>query len=130
MNNLDGFSALCYARLRKVGNGDWDRTARQRFIITELMNKLKKMNIMDIHGLFKEVLPNIFTDMTNEEITNYALEFIPMIADLQIQSQTIPFDNTWWSTDLDPEGVHNYVIDCDLNKNGKLLRESIGYVEE
>ena len=72
----------------------------------------------------------IVTDMTNEEITNYAFEFIPMLAGLQVQSQTIPFDNTWWGTDLDPDGVHNYVIDCDLTKNGKLLRESIGYVEE
>jgi len=129
-NTMDGFSALCYARLRKVGNGDWDRTARQRLIITQLFDKLKGMSMMQIHGMFKEILPNIVTDMTNEEITNYAFEFIPMITDLKIQSQTIPFENTWWSTDLDPDGVHNYVIDCDLAKNGKLLRESIGYVSE
>lgn len=126
-NTLDGFSALCFARLRKVGNGDWDRTARQRLVITTLLNKLKKMGIMDIHAMFKEILPNVVTDMTNEEITNYAFEFIPMLAGLQIQQQTMPFENTWWSTDLDPDGVHNYVIDCDLSKNGKLLRESIGY---
>lgn len=130
LNGLDGFTALCYARMRKVGNGDWDRTARQRLVITELVNKLKKMKIMDVHAMFKEILPMIVTDMTNEEITNYAFEFIPMLAGLQIQSQTIPFENTWWGTDLDPDGVHNYVIDCDLTKNGKLLRESIGYVEE
>lgn len=130
LNVLDGFTALSYARMRKVGNGDWDRTARQRLVITELVNKLKKMKIMDIHAMFKEILPMVVTDMTNEEITNYAFEFIPMLAGLQIQSQTIPFENTWWGTDLDPEGVHNYVIDCDLTKNGKLLQESIGYVSE
>lgn len=129
-NTLDGYSALCYARMRKVGNGDWDRTARQRLIITQLIDRLRGMKIMQIHDLFKQILPNIVTDMTNEEITNYAFELIPMIADIKIQSQTMPFENTWWSTDLDPDGVHNYVIDCDLTKNGKLLRESIGYVEE
>ena len=130
MNTLDGFSALCYARLRKVGNGDWDRTARQRLVITTLLDKLKNMGIMDVHAMFKQILPNIVTDMSNEEITNYAFEFIPMLAGLQIQQQTIPFENTWWGTDLDPDGVHNYVIDCDIGKNGKLLRESIGYVAE
>ena len=129
-NELDGFSALCYARMRKVGNGDWDRTARQRKVITILVNKLKNKGIMEIYDLFKQVLPNIVTDMTNEEITNYALEFIPMLANLNINSQTIPFENTWWGTDLDPDGIHNYVIDCDLTKNGNLLRESIGYVAE
>lgn len=129
-NTMDGFSALCYARLRKVGNGDWDRTARQRFIITQLVNKLKNMSMTEIHAIFKQILPNIFTDMTNEEITNYALEFIPMIAGLKIQSQTIPFENTWWSTNIGDNDIPNYVIDADLSKNGKILRESIGYVEE
>lgn len=130
INHMDGFTTLCYARLRKVGNGDWDRTARQRLVISKLVDKLRDKGIMKIHKIFQKILPNIVTDMTNEEITNYAFEFIPMIADLKIESQTIPFEGTWWSTDLDPDGVHNYVIDCDLNKNGKLLRESIGYVEE
>lgn len=130
VNKLDGYCALCYARLRKVGNGDWDRTARQRLVITKLVDKLKNMGIMDVHELFKKVLPNIFTDMTNEEITNYAFELIPMLTGLTINSQTIPFEGTWWSKDLDPDGVHNYAIECDLAKNGKLLRESIGYVEE
>lgn len=130
VNNLDGYSALCYARLRKVGNGDWDRTARQRLIITKLLEKLKGMGMLAVNNLFKELLPNIVTDMTNEEITNYAFEIIPMIKDLQIQSQTIPFENTWWGTDRDPDGVHDYVIECDLTKNGKLLQESIGYTAE
>lgn len=130
VNNLDGFTALCYARLRKVGNGDWDRTARQRLIISKLLDKLKTMNPLQINEMFKQVLPMVVTDMTNEEITNYAFEFIPMLAGLNLRSQTIPFENTWWGTDLDPDGVHNYVIDCDLTKNGQLLRESIGYVEE
>ena len=130
LNNLDGFTALCYARLRKVGNGDWDRTARQRLIISKLFEKLQDMNIMDVHNIFKQVLPNIFTDMTNEEITNYAFEFIPMLAGLNIQSHTIPAEGTWWGTDLDPDGVHNYVIDCNLQKNGQILRDLIGYDQE
>lgn len=130
LNNLDGFTALCYARLRKVGNGDWDRTARQRLIISKLLDKVKVMNPLMINDMFKQILPMIVTDMSNEEITNYAFEFIPMLSGLTLQSQTIPFENTWWGTDLDPDGVHNYVIDCDLMKNGQILRESIGYVEE
>lgn len=130
MNTLDGYAALCYARMRKVGNGDWDRTARQREVISALLDKLKTYSPMYINTLFRELLPFIVTDMSNEEITNYAWEFIPMLTDLKLQSQTIPFENTWWGTDLDPDGVHNYVIDANLQRNGQLLRESIGYVTE
>ena len=129
-NTLDGFSALCYARLRKVGNGDWDRTARQRLVITKLLDSLRRTNILWIHKLFQDILPQIVTDMTNEEITNYAFEFIPMIADLKIESQTMPFEGTWWSTNVGSEELPSYVIDADIHKNGKMLRESIGYVEE
>lgn len=127
---LNGWQSLGYARMRKVGNGDWDRTERQRFIITQLLGKLKDMGIMDIHAMFQTILPRIVTNMTNEEITNYAFEFIPMLKDLTIQSFRIPADGTWWSTDLDPDGVHNYVIDTNLYNNGKLLQEMIGYNNE
>ena len=57
-------------------------------------------------------------------------EFIPMLVDLKLESQTIPFENTWHGTDRDPDGVHDYVIECDLQKYGKMLRESIGYEAE
>ena len=127
---LDGYQAVCYARMRKVGNGDWDRTERQREVIMSLFSNLKSMGIMDIHGLFTQVMPLIITDMTNEQITNLAWEMIPMLKDLSIVSQRIPFDGTWWSTDLDPDGVHNYVIDCNLSVNGQRLRESLGLVTE
>lgn len=129
-NQLTGHQALGYARLRKVGNGDWDRTERQRYIISHLLGNMKNMSIMDIHGLFTQIMPKIITNMTNEEITNYAFEFIPMLKDLEIQSFRIPADGTWWGTDLDPDGVHDYVIDANLQKNGELLREQIGYVKE
>lgn len=129
-NHLDGYLALCYARLRKVGNGDWDRTARQREIISIMFDAAKRANIMTLLDSVKYFMPMIVTDMTNEQITNLALEIFPMLKDLNIQSQTIPFENTWHGTDRDPDGVHDYVIECDLQKNGKMLRESIGYEAE
>lgn len=129
-NLLDGYTALGYARLRKVGNGDWDRTARQREIISILFNACKGANIMTLMNTLKSMMPLIVTDMTNDEITNLALEILPMMKDLNIQSQTIPFENTWHGTDRDPDGMHDYVIECDLQKNGKMLRESIGYEAE
>lgn len=123
---IGGYKALCYARMRKVGNGDWDRTERQREVITSLFNKVKSMNIMEIHALFQQVMPVIITDMTNEEITNLAWELIPMLKDLNIVSQRLPYDGTWWSTNKGSEELPDWCIDANLSTNGKRLRESLG----
>lgn len=129
-NTLDGYQALCYARMRKVGHGDYERTERQREVITGLINNMRTMGIMEIHKMFTEVLPMITTDLTNKEITNYAFEFIPMLKDLNIQSQRIPFDDMQYTVTVEIDGVIDYQLGCDTKATGKKLRESIGMKEE
>lgn len=123
---LSPYLALGYARMRKVGHGDFERTERQRKVITSMLWELAHMNIFEINKMFTTLLPSIVTDMTNEQITNYALEFIPMIKDLKIQSQRIPFDGTYSSKMFEIEGQQDYQLVCDAAKNGEMLRESLG----
>lgn len=123
VNTLNGYHALCYARTRKVGHGDYERTERQREVISSLLDNLKKMNILQIHSLFTEILPMITTDLTNKEITNYAFEFIPMLKDLKIQSLRIPFDGNERSVCIEGD----YMIEpADLKKTARQLQEAIG----
>ena len=123
INTLKGYHALQYARIRKVGHGDYERTARQREVITSLFNNLKEMNMLEIHDMFTKILPYITTDLTNKEITNYAFEFIPMLKDLKIQSQRIPFDGNERSVVIDGD----YMLEpADLKKTARQLQESIG----
>ena len=128
VNKLCGYHALGYARMRKVGHGDYERTERQREVITSLVGNLKQMNIMDIYKLFTKILPNITTDLSNKEITNYAWEFIPMLKDLKVQSQRIPFDGNEMSvTNTNPDGSIDYMIaPRDLKATARQLQESIG----
>lgn len=127
-NNLSGYRALCYARMRKVGHGDYERTERQREVITNLIEKMKGFGILNIHKAFTHLLPNIITDMTNQEMTNYAFEFIPMLKDLKIQSQRIPFDGNEMSVSHTYEDgtVDNMIAPRDLKATAKQLQESIG----
>ena len=123
---LSPYLALGYARMRKVGHGDFERTERQRKVITSMLWELTQMNIFEINKMFTTLLPSIVTDMTNEEITNYALEFIPMIKDIKIQSQRIPFDGTYSSKMFEIDGQQDYQLVCDAKKNGEMLRDSLG----
>lgn len=126
---LNGDQALVYARMRKI-DSDFERTRRQRTVITSLINSCRSMGIMDIHAMFNEVLPLIKTNMSNEEIWNYAFEFIPLLKDLQIQTINIPQDVTWWSQNIGTEEVPNYVLKCNMWEANKFLREQLGIIEE
>lgn len=129
VNHLSPYLTLAYARMRKVGNGDYERTERQRRVITLLIDRLREMNILEVLDLSERVLPMITTDMTNREITNYAFEFIPMLKELNVQSQSIPFPDTYWPVSVDMGTYIDSQIDCDAAANGKLLRQSIGMEE-
>ena len=128
INRLDGYQALTYARMRKI-DGDRQRTERQREIITSVIDSVRDSSLMDLHELATTVASMILTDMTNTEITNYIFELLPRLADVKIQSQVIPFEGTSWPVEVDVDGIVQYMIDCNLQKNGQLLRESIGLAE-
>ena len=127
MCKLSPYLTLCYARMRKVGHGDYQRTERQRIVITQMIEKLKNMNILKVHSLFTEILPMITTDMSNTEMMNYAWEFIPMLKDLKIQSQRIPFDGNEMSVVRDGDYM---IAPRDLKATARQLQESIGMTME
>jgi len=129
MNTLNGWQALNYARIRKI-DSDFKRTERQKNVITSLINSCRNMGIMDIHAMAKEVLPLIKTNMTTDEMWNYAFEFIPMLKDLQLESITIPEDVTWWSENLGTDEAPHYVLKCNPKDVNALLRERLGIVDE
>jgi len=121
--HLDGEKALGYARTRHVnaGDNDFNRTQRQRTLITSLLNKAKTMKLTELHNMLKEVLPLVITDMTNEEITACALELLPMLVDLDIVSNQVPAPDTYYMKMIDITGVESSVIICDEEANKELL---------
>ncbi len=42
LQNLNGMQAVAYARIRYTSGGDYERTERQRTVLTAIMNKIKK----------------------------------------------------------------------------------------
>lgn len=119
--HLDGEKALGYARIREIDN-DFNRTARQRKLVTYLINKCKAMSLNELNNLVKTILPMIITDMTNDEITSCVKDVLPMLMDLKIESNQVPAEGTYKFNTLDIIGVESNVIICDEEENGKLLR--------
>lgn len=69
--HLDGQDALEYVRMRHVGGGDdFARTRRQRYFITQLVNKFKSTSdVSTIASLATKFLPAITTNISVDEMT-------------------------------------------------------------
>ena len=129
-NALMGYDALAYARIRKI-DGDRQRAARQRTVVTSLIDKCRNMGLLELHDLATRILPLIITDMTTEEITDYLWELIPMVKDIKLASLTIPVDNetlphSMWSKNIELYGYQSTVLECNLKLNAEYLQNALG----
>ena len=70
-NHLDGIQAVAYGRLRLMDT-DFNRTARQRKVLTLAMDKAKKAGPVKMISLATQVLPEISTSMNMADFTNLA----------------------------------------------------------
>ena len=68
---LNGNLARSYARIRKIGD-DFERTARQREVMSAAIDQLKSSNIGTINHVLSTVLPMITTNLSKTEVLNLA----------------------------------------------------------
>ena len=128
LQRLDGMVGLSYARMRKAaGDGDSDikRTARQRKLITAVIEKLKTRSVKELQDLANAVLPYITTSMTNTEITELLLDVIPMLPDLKINpSGTCPVQGTYSGkmVDIYKDGFEHSVLTFTAAEQWRLMR--------
>lgn len=120
-NNLTGAQALAYSRIRALGL-DFERTARQRRVITALIEKAKNMNPAELYELIREGASMISTDMTDSEIWGYVAEMVPLLTDLKIVNQRIPVDGSYDFSDVGRIG-DCIVLNFDVNR--KFLADTL-----
>lgn len=121
MNHLTGSQALAYSRIRKIGM-DFERSERQRKVLTALFEKIQDKSLLELNALLDQVLPLITTDLNNSQITNYVLEMAPLLLDMQVVTQRVPADDTWYFAWVDGMDV----IVVNFEKNRQLLSQTIG----
>lgn len=116
LQTLNGAQAVGYARLRKVGNSDFDRVKRQRLVLTEMIKKIEEIDITDIPALITEVLPNVETSMDASTILQLALSYFKAGGGFTIETQTFPVQGYYWN-DIAPNGQWMLGVDLNVIKN-------------
>ena len=70
---LNGIQTVTYCRIRKVGNGDYERTERMRKTMKAAFKKTKTMSLGELNDLAEEILPEIGTNITGKKIVGLAV---------------------------------------------------------
>lgn len=73
---LNGTQATAYARIRKVGNGDFERTQRQRAVIAAMVDKAKESDLSTLNNVISEVFPQVATNLTKTQILDLAKDLL------------------------------------------------------
>ncbi|MDF2906401.1 MAG: hypothetical protein K0R34_1722 [Herbinix sp.] len=109
---LNGKQALGYVRNRYVGNNDFERTARQRRVLTLVFDKVKTLNLLELTELLDIILPQITTNLTEGEIFAHLLA-LPSYIGYDMEQWSIPMAGTYSSMRI--RGMS--VLGIDFNKN-------------
>ena len=125
VNHLDGEQALIHARNRSIGNSDYRRTERQQDVLKAAFAKIKDLNVLELGGLVKDVLPLVTTDLSLWDMTGYAMDVMSIGTD-EIQSYRIPENGSYTPQTID--GMQ--VLVPNLEQNREYLQQILYHAGE
>ena len=97
LTHLNGVQAVEYARIRHIGNADYERTARQREVLTSLYSRMRGMGIMNWMGIADSILPMITHNISPETMA-YLVSKAPTWLNYNLVQLRVPFDGHYYSS--------------------------------
>lgn len=123
--HLNGNQALAYARLRHVGNADYERTERQRKVIKQMIKKSRSLSLVEMDKLANKIFPQIKTNVTKTELAQLLIDMLDY-RNYKLQEMRVPADNTFTNQVI--SGMD--VLSVDFDANAQLFKELVyGTVE-
>lgn len=120
--NLNGRQALGYSRIRHVGNVDYERTQRQRTVLTELFKKAQSKGVVQLPSLISSILPYIETSLDKGELLNLGKQALSIGPSNMLQTR-VPFDK--YKSDATIDG--RYYLKWDKEPTLNILHQFIYY---
>ena len=119
---LDGKQALSYSRIRYIGNADFERTQRQRTVITQVLSRMKKVNPVKFNSNITKALEYIGTDMSVTDMYIMSLRLPLLLMSYETEQLRVPADGTW-SYGETWDGMS--IINVDFYANTEYLKQNI-----
>jgi len=113
VHTLNGRQALAYARIRDIGNDDFDRIERQQIVLSKLFDEIKTLNPIKFPSLLSAILPYIETNFTTFEILSLSATVLGF-GDKHIHRFRLPVNGAF-SPQTVRGGASALVLDFDEN---------------
>ena len=122
--NLNGYQALSYARIRKVGNGEYERTERQRAVLQIALEKIKDMSTVKLVSLLNELFPYVKTNISLGNSIDYGFTALNIgkKCNFEIEQFRVPLDSISKGGIINNKG---WVFVIDKVETSKALKEFI-----
>lgn len=114
--HLNGIQAVAYSRIRKVGNSDYERTERQRKVLTEMISNAKELKFREMSKLLNQVLP-LVTHNVDQFTMVSLIARLPEMVTYEIVTDRIPYADMYYS--------QNEVLVPELEATVVKLQETI-----
>jgi polyisoprenyl-teichoic acid--peptidoglycan teichoic acid transferase len=118
--NLSGTQALAYARIRYYGNNDYERTDRQRLVLSEIFKKIKAKGATGFPGVVAKILPYVETSLAQSDILSLGMKMASSNIS-NVEQLRLPLDN--YKKDVTIDGV--YYLQWDKQPNLDALHKFI-----
>ena len=105
---MDGTQALAYCRIRYTDGGDFERTNRQRTVLTALIEKCKTISASQYSSLLDELYPIVHTNLEKSEILSLTIDF-NSLKNQPLLKDRFPRDEDGNGKLI--EGIYYYVFD-------------------
>lgn len=118
-HTLNGKQALAYARIRDIGNDDFDRVERQQIVLSRLFDQVKTLNPLRFPSLLSAILPYVETNFTTLEILSLGTTVLGF-RDRQVHRFRLPINGAF-----SPQTVRGgaLALVLDFDKNNRLFHE-------
>ena len=124
---MNGKQALSYSRIRYIGDADFERTQRQRTVITQMMKRITKIRPTQFSKSMNEAMQFVGSDMSVTDMYFMSL-YLPFIAGrYKMEQLRVPAEGTW-SFDETWDGMS--ILTVDFYANTEYLRNNIYLTEK
>lgn len=117
---MNGNQALAYARLRYVGNADFERTQRQREVIRKIFEKAKTLSLGELDKFLKTCAQSVVTNMAKKDMYLLSLKMI-WYAGYDLEELRIPCDDCYRGATIGGQSV----LELDFDANVKAIGEAL-----
>ncbi|MDP4088813.1 MAG: LCP family protein [Bacillota bacterium] len=100
VQKLSGRQATSYARIRHVGNGDWERTDRQRTVMDEMFKEVMGAGVTQYISLMSSMLPYVETSIPKSTMLSMGTKFFTS-GIKNIDQARFPADGYWTDPTID-----------------------------